>query len=714
MRHRRWLRISNWLLVLLSLLPTRPALAQSARAEAQRLEAKVLKHLANQDFNRVGLPTFLRAIGADERAHNDTLKAKHYLFAGISYYKLGRLDSAAAFLRQSMRLSLSTGNIPQLTQAGGYLQTTYNKQALPDSARALRSRLLKIYRQTEPNTLARFNLDDFLAEYYQNDGQYARALRHRLAILAFQRQRANQPASLGIALANVGELFYLQQQYRQALRYRFEGMQELRKDSTMWATMPELHAMIGKTYREMGQLDSAKMQYDIGLRYLARNPDPDAAGYFYSELSSVLVQQGQLAAAQRYSQLALASLATSGNVDGRAQAYYFAGDLALRAHDFTIARRYLRQAYALAQQLQSNDRLEPIAHRLAQAEAATGNYAEAYRLRELSAMLLDSSHTAAGQKAMAEMEARYQNRDKQQQIKALNNENRLRVAEAASQRRAKYLALMGVAALLLVLGLIGLLLRQRQRTATQLARQNEELAGLNKRLNSSNTQLAEANQTKAKLFSIISHDLRAPVGNLFQLLEIIQEAPDLLDEATRQQQTVHLRQTTRDLLDTMEELLAWSKDHLDHLDPVAENVAVLSVLRELINLYEPLAQRKSIRLTMSCPPQLHCQTDPNFLRVIVRNLVQNAIKFTPDGGEVGLLAEAGTGNTLTLRVSDTGPGMGAAQLAQLLSSDGATPTTANPTQGLGLRLTREFVEKLGGQLMVDSAPGRGSVFTVVL
>ncbi|MDO7877216.1 tetratricopeptide repeat-containing sensor histidine kinase [Hymenobacter sp. ASUV-10] len=708
------LRNWKWLGAFIAIVLTQPARAQSAHAEAQRLEVEVDKHLKNQDFNRVGLPVFLRAIQADERAQDDTLKAQHSLFAGISYYELGRLDSAASLLRQSMRLSLKIDNTPQFTQAGGYLHTVYDKQAQPDSARNLRSRLLKIYPHTKPNSQARLNLDDFLAEYYQNDGQYARALRHRLAILAFRRQRPDRPAALGIALANVGELFYLQQQYRQALRYRYEGLLELRKDPTMRATMPELHAMIAKTYREMGQLDSAKMQYDIGLRYLAANPDPNAAGYLYSELSSVLAQQGKLAEARRYSQRALASFTSSGDVDGRAQAYYFAGDLALRARDFAPARAYLRQAYTLALQLQSNDRLEPIARRLAQAEAATGNYAEAYRLRELSATLLDSAHAATGQKAMAEMEARYQNRDKQQQIKVLNNENRLRVAEAASQRRAKYLALTGVAALLLVLGLIGLLLRQRQRTAAQLARQNEELAGLNHRLNRSNAQLAEANQTKAKLFSIISHDLRAPVGNLFQLLEIIQEAPDLLDEVTRQQQTAHLRQTTRDLLDTMEELLAWSKDQLDHLDPVAEDVAILPTLQELTALYEPLAQRKSIQLTMNCPPKLHYQTDPNFLRVILRNLAQNAIKFTPESGKVSLSAEAGPDSRLTLRVSDTGPGMDAAQLAQLLSAEGAKPAAGDPAHGLGLRLTQEFVEKLGGVLTVASEPGRGSVFTVVL
>jgi signal transduction histidine kinase len=117
---------------------------------------------------------------------------------------------------------------------------------------------------------------------------------------------------------------------------------------------------------------------------------------------------------------------------------------------------------------------------------------------------------------------------------------------------------------------------------------------------------------------------------------------------------------------------------------------------------------------MSCSPQLHYRTDSNFLRVILRNLVQNAIKFTPDGGEVSVRAETDTAQRLTLRVSDTGPGMDAAQLAQLLSTENNKPTAGDPAHGLGLRLTQEFVAKLGGALTVTSEPGQGSVFTVVL
>ena len=111
-------------------------------------------------------------------------------------------------------------------------------------------------------------------------------------------------------------------------------------------------------------------------------------------------------------------------------------------------------------------------------------------------------------------------------------------------------------------------------------------------------------------------------------------------------------------------------------------------------------------------------TDPNFLRVILRNLVQNAIKFTPDGGRVSLVAEAGPAGRTTLRVADSGPGFSPAQLAQLLTPDGATPANApvptDPTHGLGLRLTREFVAKLGGELRATSVPGVGSEVAVAL
>ena len=160
----------------------------------------------------------------------------------------------------------------------------------------------------------------------------------------------------------------------------------------------------------------------------------------------------------------------------------------------------------------------------------------------------------------------------------------------------------------------------------------------------------------------------------------------------------------------MDELLAWSKDHLDHLDPVPENVALAPALAELATLYAPLAQRKNISLTVGCPPDLHCTTDPNFLRVILRNLLQNAIKFTPVSGQVTLAAEAGPDGKTTFRVQDSGPGLTTAQLALLLGANGPAPPSTDPAHGLGLRLTREFVAKLGGVLTATSVVGEGSVF----
>lgn len=195
------------------------------------------------------------------------------------------------------------------------------------------------------------------------------------------------------------------------------------------------------------------------------------------------------------------------------------------------------------------------------------------------------------------------------------------------------------------------------------------------------------------------------------MLEIMLDAPDLLDEEARNAQVVHLRQTSRDLLATMDELLVWSKNQLDRLDLVGENVALPALLAELHALYAPLAQQKRLDLQISCPPDLHRRTDPNFLRVILRNLLQNAVKFTPPGGQVRLDAEAGPGAAVTLRVRDTGPGMAPGQLAQLFD----VPETATGSgHGLGLRLTQEFVRRLGGTLRAESEPGAGSVFAVVV
>jgi len=718
------MRRNYWLQIVVCGLLTAAGLAQAqappavvARMRALDLECQA--HMHRQDFSRRALRRYRLAWALDEQVGNDSLRAKHAYLSGICYTRLNRFDSAAAVLRLSTQLYLQQADYGQAVAAAGYLADAYARQRQPDSARAVQRRLEAEYPRTRPNTGARANLDEFLASAAQDAGEYARSLRHRLAVVAYRRLRPDT-ANLGITLINVGELFYLQNQHRKALAYRQEGLRWVRLDPDMAGMLPEIHALIGKTYRDLGQPDSARRQYETALRLLTPTSDPDVAGNIHAELGMVLGQLGHLPEARRHARRALASYAQSADLDGRCQAYFFAGEVELQARSFGPAQAYLRQAYRLAVQLENKDRYEPIFRQLATAEARLGHFAEAYRLRDRAAGLLDSAHNTAGQQAMATMEARYQNHDKQRQIGLLNAENRLRTAQAAAQRRSLYAALAGVAALLLGLGLIGFLLRQRQRAAALLATQNEVLAALNQRLNGSNAQLAEANRAKAQLFSIVSHDLRAPVSNLFQLLELTQTAPHLLDEATRQQQTAHLRQSARDLLDTMEELLAWSKDQLDGLEPVPENLALAPLLAELTALYAPLAQRKNIELITACPPGLHLRTDPNFLRVILRNLVQNALKFTPADGQVRIEAETepNPAGRITLRVADTGPGLSPAQLAQLLapagSAEAAPPPSADPAHGLGLRLTQEFVAKLGGELRAQSEPGAGTVFEVVL
>ncbi|MBO0357621.1 tetratricopeptide repeat protein [Hymenobacter sp. BT186] len=675
--------------------------AEPGRAQPTQLAAQVraLNQQAQRradlrEFDAAALPLYNRAWRLAQAAHNDTLVGRHAYHAGRSYYNLVRLDSAVFLLRLSWQASWRAQDLAQVISAGNFLMLTYGDQGRPDSVRAMLSRLRALYPRTRPRTEARARLDNVLAGHYQDQGNYARALDYRLAQLAYERQ-THDTVGTSVALTNIGELFYLQGQSRQAIRYKLDGLRLAEQTPAMRTTLPQLHAMLGKTYLEAGLPDSARLHYEAGLRQLGSAPDPAASAYLHAELSSVLTRQGKLALARQHSQQAVAAVANSEDLDTKTTVYFYAGEVELKARNYAAARRYLRQSYDLALRVQNKDRYEAITRLLAEAEAGTGHYAEAYRLRSYSAALLDSAHVGEGQRAMAAMEARYQNQDKQRQIQLLKLETQARAAEATRQRRATYWALAGVGGLLLLLGLIGYLLRQRQRTATLLAQQN--------------ARLAEANQTKAQLFSIISHDLRAPVSSLFQMLEIMLDAPDLLDEEARNAQVVHLRQTSRDLLATMDELLVWSKNQLDRLDLVGENVALPVLLAELHALYAPLAQQKHLDLQISCPPNLHRRTDPNFLRVILRNLLQNAVKFTPPGGQVRLDAEAGPGAAVTLRVRDTGPGMAASQLEQMLNAP-----ASSSAHGLGLRLTQEFVRRLGGTLRAESVPGAGSVFAVVV
>jgi signal transduction histidine kinase len=261
-----------------------------------------------------------------------------------------------------------------------------------------------------------------------------------------------------------------------------------------------------------------------------------------------------------------------------------------------------------------------------------------------------------------------------------------------------------VAILALTLGFGGYFYRSRQ----QITQQKTALEDLNK-------TLKDLNKTKDRLLSIIAHDLRSPIGWLkdsFDLMDNTMRTPEKMTRFLAKS-----KEQVERVYNTMENLLVWALAQRNGLNPRFETVSIAEIVVEQIDNVRDFAQRKGITIQNQAPQYLTVWADRNQLGIVLNNLLQNALKFTPSGGTISLSVEPTSDKQLTIKIADSGVGMDIEAWQQqqktqtILSKEG---TAKEKGTGLGLFLVKEIVDKNGGTLAIESEKGMGTTVSVGL
>ena len=235
-----------------------------------------------------------------------------------------------------------------------------------------------------------------------------------------------------------------------------------------------------------------------------------------------------------------------------------------------------------------------------------------------------------------------------------------------------------------------------------------------KKIKKVNEELIEVNNAKDKFFSIISHDLRNPLGALMNLLEIIVE--DDLDKESGKELIMDALNTSKQAFGLMENLLEWSRVQLGKISFNPEKINLLQLVNESKALYEQSLKNKNIELKIDVPLDMNVTADVKMTETVLRNLITNAIKFTRLNGTIIVSAER-KNNWITVKVIDNGVGISSEDIQKLFRIDNnySTKGTAKETgTGLGLILCKEFIENQGGKINVLSQKDSGSTFYFTL
>jgi two-component system sensor histidine kinase/response regulator len=256
-----------------------------------------------------------------------------------------------------------------------------------------------------------------------------------------------------------------------------------------------------------------------------------------------------------------------------------------------------------------------------------------------------------------------------------------------------------------IIGIVGM---GRDITERKLAEEEIELK---------NELLQTINAEKDKFFSILAHDLKGPLSAFLDATQILAEEIQNMTLEEIKDITINMKESASNIYGLLENLLEWSRLKRGRMEFNPEKINVKQKITACIEVLKESARKKDIKITYSLQDDVVINADLHMFETIVRNLVSNAIKFTPKSGEIFVSATSRPDMTTVVAIHDTGIGMTKELISRLFLLNEKTNrkgTDGEPSTGLGLLLCKEFCEKHGGKIWVESEVGKGSTFSFMI
>jgi signal transduction histidine kinase len=247
----------------------------------------------------------------------------------------------------------------------------------------------------------------------------------------------------------------------------------------------------------------------------------------------------------------------------------------------------------------------------------------------------------------------------------------------------------------------------------------EELTAANQRMASQWTQLRRSNEFKNEILGTVAHDLRNPLGVILGRAELMNElaAQEPPQVGKLKDQLGHIRASATQMTELVNDLISDAMMDAHNIAIRREQVDLVAMLADIVAANRALAEKKRQSIELVAPAQQMWSCDPDRLREAIDNLVSNAIKYSPLGGNIEVAMSVADGDIL-IRVADEGAGLSAEDISRLFGRFqrlSARPTGGESSTGLGLSIVKRIIELHGGRISAESpGPGHGATFTVTL
>lgn len=543
------------------------------------------------------------------------------------------------------------------------------------------------------------SIQNNLASQYQYMGDYAKALSVYLISIE-SAERVDNKKMLSILNENIAGLYASQKDYDQALIF-YKKVKKINDEIGNEIYSAETMSNIASTYADMGNLEYAMFNINKSISIFEKHEIIDWLAYAYEVKGKTYLKQDKFKwALHWYNQ---GEMLHEKIEDDRGRIYLING-MAEAYHGLqkdSISESYALEAFEISNRIKFKEGKKTCAKTLYEINKNKEDYATALKYHEIYQALSDTLSRNENKKSLTMLKTKMAH-DKQKENLILENEKAL-----AKQRGYIY----GAGIILLILGLITLLIYRNEKIQKKL---NKELNSKKSVLEKREDELKEINETKDKLFSIIGHDLRGPIGALQGLLKMYVDGD--VGKSEFLSFIPKLNEDVSHIAFTLNNLLSWGQSQMKGTITRPSKISLKNIVSDNINLLSKAANTKSIRIVNRIPENTLAWSDGNQIDIVVRNLISNALKFTPENGMITIDAQSKKEEWL-ISVKDTGIGMDKETQDKLFekSSNFTTHGTNNEKgTGLGLTLCKEMVENNKGTIWVDSIIRKGTSFYFTL
>jgi len=651
----------------------------------------------------------VRGLILSEELSDDEHITESLTLLADAYYKLENYQKSIEYSTRLFNIYNSSNNEISSGEALRMIAENHFNTSNYIDAKDYFERALGIYKKNQYFEGIASTLSG-LAKIHCHWGEYDEALEKNQDALRFWEEIGNKEGIASLYLG-IGQIYEELGKYERAFKY-FKKSLELYQELQNSMEIVNLTLSIGDIYLQKELFEKALEYYFKAEERGKKFNNKKLKAITLSNIGEAYNKKGDYIKALNYQKESLILKEEIGDKKLLSITYTELGLIYYNVEEYNKALQYMLKGLDVAMEINFRFQINKCNLHLSGIYEKTGKNKKALHAYREYITGKENVNSEERQQAIAELQAKYQLEKKENENEKLRHVDDLNTAQIWTQK-----LIIGFV-LFILLGSFALSMifhsryQQNRGLNIQLSLKNKKIEEQQQYVETLNAELKEANSTKDKFFSIVAHDLKNPFNSLLVLSKLLLDDYETYTNDERKQFIEQLKSTAENTYSLLQNLLSWANTQSGTAVIIKEKIDIAKLTNEAITLLKPIAKNKKISIQSLVNSNTIVYADKNMISTVLLNLVSNAVKFTPHKGKIEVKAFE-SNNHVEVEISDNGIGISAENMNKLFKPEFKYHTMGTDKEkgtGLGLLLCKEFVEKNGGKIWVESTEKVGSLF----